>query len=125
MDGGDHRQTGGLSQQGAHQIAPGAVAVEELIAPLHNHFFQGPANLQQVVPGQDHGGDAQLPGFLGEGAFHKTYHGNVDGMGKILQQGMDVGLGAAAVAAGNEVHDLHGIKTSKEKRKYLCPGGDL
>ena len=136
VDGADHRQAGGLPQQGAHQIAPGAVTVEDLIPPLHDHFFQRVADPQQVVPRQDHRGDTQLPGLLRKGTFHKTHHGYVNGAGEILQQGVDVGLGPAAVSAGNEVHDLHGIKSSKENTcvsvgmydtitRYHCTKGDL
>ena len=56
---------------------------------------------------------------LSEGTFHKTHHRDVDGAGQIFEQGMDVGLCSAAVTAGDEVHDLHGIKTSKESTCVL------
>ena len=57
--------------------------------------------------------DAQLPGLLGKGTVHKTDHGHVDGLGEILKQGVHMGLGAAAVAAADEVDDFHGMRPSR------------
>ena len=123
VDGGDHRQPGGPAQQGPHHIAPGPVAVDDLIALLPDHPLEGAVGAQQVAPGEHHGADPQLPGLLGEGALHEAHHGHVNGAGEVLEQGVDMGLGSAAVPAGDQMDDFH-RKTSRE-RKDLFPGMDV
>ena len=81
--------------------------MDELIPPLPDHPFEGAVRAQQIAAGEHHCGDAQLPGLLGEGALQEADHGHLDGAGKVLQQGVDVGLGSAAVAAGNQSDDFH------------------
>ena len=107
VDGGHHRQTGGAAQQGAHHVAACAVAVDKLIAPLPDHPFESAVCAQQIAAGEHHCRDAQFPGLLGKGALQKADHGHLDGAGEVLQQGVDVSLGSAAVAAGNQSDDFH------------------
>ena len=87
--------------------------MDKLIAPLPDHPFEGAVCAQQIAAGEHHCRDAQLPGLLGKGTVHKTDHGHVDGLGEILKQGVHMGLGAAAVAAADEVDDFHGMRPSR------------
>ena len=101
--GGHHRQAGGPAEQGAHHVAPGAVAVDDVVPALPNQLFQGGVGPQNVAAGKNHSGDAQGPGLLGKGTLHKADHGDLHAgrAAQILQEHVYVGLGAAAVAAGN------------------------
>ena len=123
MDGGDHRQTSGAAEQGPHHVAPGAVAVDDLIPPLPDEPLEGGKVTEQVFPREYHGGDAQRPGLVGEGALHEGDHGDLHAWstGEALQQSVDMGLGAAAVAAGYEMDDLHVCL----RKKYLSGNGGI
>ena len=88
-------------------MLPAAVAVDKLIAPLPDHPFESAVCAQQIAAGEHHCRDAQFPGLLGKGALQKADHGHLDGAGEVLQQGVDVSLGSAAVAAGNQSDDFH------------------
>ena len=107
VDRGDHGQAGASSQHGPHQIAPGTVAVDEVVVLGVDQPGQGLEGAQDILSGQDHGADAQLPGLLGEGPLHEADHGHVDGPGQVLKQRVDVGLGAPRIAAGNQMDDFH------------------
>ena len=83
------------------------MAVENFKALGADQLLQSAQIVQQVVSGEDDGMNTQLPRLLGEGAFHEADHGNVNPLGEVLEQGVNVGFGAAAVAAGNQVKDFH------------------
>ena len=102
MDGGHHRQSGGAAEHGADQVAPGAVAVDDIVVPVDNLFAQDGDGAENIVTGDDLRGDAQLPGLLGEGALGEAHHVGLDVLLQPLEEGMDVGFGAAGVAAADQ-----------------------
>ncbi|MPN49697.1 hypothetical protein SDC9_197319 [bioreactor metagenome] len=79
MDGGDDWQPGGAFKKGAHEIAPGAVAVDDIIAVFGNHILQSPENPKDIPVLKDQRGYPQLRGFLGEGAMGKADQRHVNG----------------------------------------------
>ena len=107
MDGGDHRETGGAAEHGAHHIAAGTVAVDEIVSLSPDFFLEQAQGVQDVPPGVDLGANVQFPSLLGKGALQKTDHRHVNGPGEILQQGEHVGFRAAAVTAADEMDDFH------------------
>ena len=58
--------------------------------------------------------DTKLPGLLGKGAVHKTDHSYVNGPGEVLQQHMNMGLGAAGVASADEMDNFHALPPKKD-----------
>lgn len=79
------------------------MTVDQVAAALLDHFFQGAQDPRDVAAGQYHGGNAEIPGLLGEGTLHKTHQGQIHAALQPAQQGENVGLGAAGVTAGNQM----------------------
>ena len=83
VNGGHCRQSGGAAEKSPHHIAPGAVAVDEIIAAVQNKLLQLPESAENIITGKDDRGDAQLSCLLGKGAVHETDHSHVDVTGQI------------------------------------------
>ena len=72
-------------------------------------LFQVPGHMKETPLLQDPGVDALFQGLPGKGAVHKADQLHLIALAQLLQQVDDVGLRAAHVAAGDQMHDLHGI----------------
>ena len=58
---------------------------------------------------QNPGGDAHIPGFLGKGTVDEANQLHLVLLPQLPQQRQHVGLCSAHVAAGDQMHDFHGI----------------
>ena len=120
VDRGHHGHRDLPPQQGPQQIGPGAVAVDNLKALVPDHMGQGVHHGKQIALGQHPGIDSHFPGLLGEGSLEEADQPHGLGAAQPLEQAQHMGLGSAHIAAGNEVHDLHGI-APLEKLSLFCP----
>ena len=117
VDGGDEGQTGAALEQPAHEVAPGAVAVDDLIALGAHLVLQLGQHPGEIAAGQHGGVDAQLAGLMDEGTVGEADHGHLNAGGKSLKQGMDVSLGAAGIAAADESDDFHKIQSLRKNKR--------
>ena len=122
VDGADHRQSGGSPEKRAHHVGPGAVAVDQLKAAVSDIGRQFSAEPGDVVALHDLRGDAQAPGLLGEGTVPEADQLGRDGLVQVLQQTEHMGLGAAGVAAADEMDDFHGEIPPFVRIEILRPG---
>ena len=106
VDGGDQGQAGGALEERPHQVAPGTVTVDDVIALLAD---SGPEGLEdrRGAAGQHVGFDAQRPGLLGEGPVGEAHHIRLYVFVQPLQKGVDVGFGPAGVPAADQMNDFH------------------
>ena len=107
VDGGDYRQSRGRAQQSPHHVGSGAVAVDDLVAAGLDVVCQFPPQPGDIVAAHDFGGNAHAPGLLGKGAVPEADELGGNGLVKVLQQAQNMGLGAAGVAAADEMDDFH------------------
>ena len=77
------------------------MAVDHVIAAITDEGAQCAVGANQIISAEDFGWDAQLPGLLGKFAIPKADKLGGDLFVELLQQGEDVGLGPACVAAGD------------------------
>ena len=107
VNGAEQGQAGGALQQPGHDVAPAAVAVDEVEAPLLHHPPELRQHGPQVPAVQDRDVDAHVPGRLGEFRLHEAHQLHVDPLPQFPQQPQHVGLCAAHVPAADERQDLH------------------
>ena len=81
--------------------------MDHIVSALADVGGQLTANPQHVVAAADHGGNAHVPGLLGKGALPEAHQLGMDVLIQMLQQTQHMGLGAAGVAAADEVNDFH------------------
>ena len=81
--------------------------MDQLESLLPDITGQLPADPQHIVPAADAGGNAELSGLVGKGTVPEAHQLCGDGLVQILQQAEHVGLGAAGIAAADEMDDLH------------------
>ena len=118
VDGGHHRGLQVLFYQVSHQVAPGAVAVDDV------HLLAGQQALKLLqahhrVAGLDHlDGNAHFLRVVGELAPAKAEELGVDGLVQLLEQVEHMGFGAAGVAAADQMDNAHGVSS-----RIPAPGG--
>ena len=76
----------------------------ELLGLHHfcNYFHTGDDSLLQ-----NQSIDSHFSGFLGKDTLHEADQTDLLRIGQTFQQAQDMGLGAAHIAAGDEMHDFH------------------
>ena len=107
VDGAQEGQAAAAQHPG-HEIAPAAVAVDDVEALLPDQGFQLLRGGREVVARHDPGVDAHAAGVLGKLALHEADHGDADLFAQCRQQAQHMGLGAAHVAAADEGQNFHG-----------------
>ena len=111
VDGGHGGQAGLFGQEGRHHVAAGAVAVDEVKVLVPDHLGQLLQVGEKVSTGEDLGVDAQGAGLLDKGAFGETDHFYLNAGGQTSQEGMDVGLCPARIAAADQMEYFHGFSS--------------
>ena len=109
VDRGADRQAGGPAQHRADHVGPGTVAVDDLKSAVENVAGELAADAEDVVPGHDLGGDAELAGLLGKGTVPEADELGGDRLVEVGQQAQYVGLGSAGVAAADKMDDFHSV----------------
>ena len=105
VDGGDRRQTQLLFQHGAHEVCPGAVAVDNLEALFANLPLQTPDCLPEAAL-HHLGRDAERPGLLHERSVHEADQKHLVGLCQPGEKGVHMCFCSADVAAGDQMDDF-------------------
>ena len=85
--------------------------MDEVKALVPDHLGQLLQVGEKVPTGEDLGVDAQGAGLLDKGAFGETDHFYLNAGGQTSQEGMDVGLCPARIAAADQMEYFHGFSS--------------
>ncbi len=107
MHGGDHRGVDELFQQVAHQVAPGAVAVDDINFLPSHLLFQLRQAPNGVAGFNDVNGDAHFLRVGGKISLAEAEELGVNKAVQLLKQVEHMGLGPAGVAAANQMDHSH------------------
>ena len=108
----------GAVDTGQHvHVGPGSVTVDDLIAAVPDILRQLFADAENVVPGHNLRGNAQLAGLFGEGTVPEADQLGGNGFVQMLEEAQDVSLGSAGVASADEMDNFHSVP-SFEKRAF-------
>ena len=107
VNGGDHGDVHMRTQQRTHHVGAGTMAVDDIIAVFLDHPHELTLDLGDVVACDHRSGDAESAGIRREVALAEGDQIRMDLLIQTAEQTQQMGLGAACIAAADQMNDFH------------------